>query len=113
MTAGQDRLHKSVSIPQRQGLTAETVITRRPRLSGGYGSLIASHGLASDGPVGAELVLADGRHVTANADNNPDFLWAPLGGWRQFRRRDVDEASPAPASSGGRWHDPVYMVRCQ
>jgi FAD/FMN-containing dehydrogenase len=37
-----------------------------------------------DSLVGAELVLADGRHVTANADNNTDLLWALHGGGGNF-----------------------------
>jgi FAD/FMN-containing dehydrogenase len=53
-------------------------------LAGGYGPLIASHGLALDSLVGAELVLADGRRVTTNADNNPDLLWALQGGGGNF-----------------------------
>jgi FAD/FMN-containing dehydrogenase len=53
-------------------------------LAGGYGPLIASHGLALDSLVGAELVLADGRRVTTDADNNPDLLWALQGGGGNF-----------------------------
>lgn len=51
---------------------------------GGYGPSIASHGLAADHLLGAELVLADGRHVTANQDENPDLLWALKGGGGNF-----------------------------
>jgi len=47
---------------------------------GGYGPLIASHGLALDSLIGAELVLADGQRVVADQDDNPDLLWALKGG---------------------------------
>ena len=47
---------------------------------GGYGPLIASHGLALDNLIGAELVLADGQRVAVDQDKNPDLLWALKGG---------------------------------
>ncbi|TCL67181.1 FAD-binding oxidoreductase [Rhizobium sp. BK251] len=53
-------------------------------LSGGYGPLIASHGLALDSLVGAELILADGEHVIADPQENPDLLWALRGGGGNF-----------------------------
>jgi FAD/FMN-containing dehydrogenase len=53
-------------------------------LAGGYGPLIASHGLALDNLVGAEVVLADGQCVVADADNNPELLWALRGGGGNF-----------------------------
>ncbi|HEY4259241.1 MAG TPA: FAD-binding oxidoreductase, partial [Schlesneria sp.] len=53
-------------------------------LTGGYGPLIASHGLALDSLVGAELILADGRRVTADAHNSPDLFWALKGGGGNF-----------------------------
>jgi FAD/FMN-containing dehydrogenase len=51
---------------------------------GGYGPLIASHGLALDSLTGAELVLADGQRVTVDRDENPDLLWALKGGGGNF-----------------------------
>lgn len=51
---------------------------------GGYGPLIASHGLALDNLIGAELVLADGRRVTVDHDKDPDLLWALKGGGGNF-----------------------------
>ena len=51
---------------------------------GGYGPLIASHGLALDNLIGAELVLADGQRVTADPEENPDLLWALKGGGGNF-----------------------------
>ncbi len=53
-------------------------------LVGGYGPLLASHGLALDSLEAAEVVLADGRCVTANAVENPDLFWALKGGGGNF-----------------------------
>jgi hypothetical protein len=51
---------------------------------GGYGPLIASHGLALDSLIGAELVLADGQRIIVDQDENPDLLWALKGGGGNF-----------------------------
>ena len=52
--------------------------------AGGYGPLIASHGLALDSLTGAELVLADGRRLIVDRDKDPDLLWALKGGGGNF-----------------------------
>lgn len=49
-------------------------------LGGGYGPLNSHFGLVCDTVRSAELVLADGTVVTANADCHPDLLWALRGG---------------------------------
>ncbi len=49
-------------------------------LGGGYGPLNSLFGLVCDTVKSAEVVLADGRVVTASADCNPDLLWALRGG---------------------------------
>lgn len=51
---------------------------------GGMGWLSAAFGLALDNVVAAEVVLADGRIVRADATTEPDLFWAIRGGGGNF-----------------------------
>jgi FAD/FMN-containing dehydrogenase len=53
-------------------------------LGGGIGWLMGKHALALDNLLSIELVLADGRVVTASAENNRDLFWALRGGGGNF-----------------------------
>ena len=52
--------------------------------AGGIGFLARKHGLTIDHVVAAELVLADGRVVRADAEEHPDLLWAVRGAGANF-----------------------------
>ncbi|WP_371787829.1 FAD-binding oxidoreductase [Streptomyces griseoaurantiacus] len=74
---------------QPHGLTAVTgtagsVGMAGLTLGGGYGPLGGRFGLALDNLLSAEVVLADGGVVTADAEHEPDLFWALRGGGGNF-----------------------------
>src|SRR4249919_1205406 len=46
--------------------------------------MIRRYGLAANSVLAVELVTADGRHVRADADHEPDLFWAVRGGGGNF-----------------------------
>src|SRR5262245_58558122 len=53
-------------------------------LGGGIGHLTRQCGLTIDNVLAVDMVLADGRFVTANAKENADLFWAVRGGGGNF-----------------------------
>jgi FAD/FMN-containing dehydrogenase len=53
-------------------------------LGGGLGWLMGKHGLSCDNVISADLVNAEGRHVTVSQTQNDDLFWAIRGGGGNF-----------------------------
>jgi FAD/FMN-containing dehydrogenase len=65
------------------GVVSETGIAGLT-LNGGMGHLRRKHGLSSDNLLSVDVVTADGRSLTASAEENADLFWAIRGGGGNF-----------------------------
>ena len=78
-----DRETQAFGLATTQGVVP-TVGIAGLTLGGGWGQLHGKYGLAIDNVIGADVVTADGRLLTANASENQDLFWGLRGGSGNF-----------------------------
>jgi len=84
LTLGEfDRETQAFGLATTLGVVSKTGIAGLT-LGGGWGHLHAKYGLALDNLIGADVVTADGRLLTANARENEDLFWGVRGGSGNF-----------------------------
>lgn len=81
-------------------------------LGGGMGHLARRHGFAADRVCSVDLVTADGRLRTVDADRDPELFWAVRGGQSRFGIATALELElvPVPRFFGGTLIFPAAAV---
>lgn len=78
-----DRETQAFGLATTLGVASDTGIAGLT-LGGGYGWLNGKHGLACDNLLSVDIVTADGRLLTASADENADLFWGIRGAGANF-----------------------------
>jgi len=78
-----DRETQAFGLATTQGVVP-TVGMAGLTLGGGWGQLHGKYGLAIDNVIGADVVTADGKMLTVNAQENSDLFWGIRGGSGNF-----------------------------
>ena len=78
-------------------------------LGGGFSWMIRKYGLASNSVLAVELVTAEGLHLRADKDNEPDLFWAVRGGGGNFAAVTAIELAlyPVPEIYAGCFFWPI------
>jgi FAD/FMN-containing dehydrogenase len=107
-----NHLGRSFGFAVPAGVVARTGIAGLT-LGGGTGYLTRKYGLTIDNLLEVDMVLADGRFVTANVDDHPDLsiLGGP-GRWRELRHRDFVSLPSLPDWRRCRRADVLGSERC-
>src|SRR5256885_2245699 len=75
------------------------------------GFLTRHYGLSCDNLVGADVVTADGKLVRADAERNPDLLWALRGGGGSFGGATSLQYPPHNVAPEGVMRHAVYPAQ--
>jgi FAD binding domain/Berberine and berberine like len=78
-----DRATQAFGLATTGGVVTHTGIAGLT-LGGGIGWLMRKHGTAVDNLLSAEVVTAEGDHLTASLKEHPDLFWAIRGGGGNF-----------------------------
>jgi len=84
LTLGEfDAATRSYGLATTMGVNSDTGIAGLT-LGGGFGKLGRKHGLTCDNLLAVEIVTAEGRLLSANANENVDLFWGIRGGGGNF-----------------------------